>query len=104
MVVLLAGVLSISAAAQQTQLPPSPPPDAPSTSKISASSQPESEKEIQKNEQSQRILGVLPMFGVTSRQNAPPLTPHQKFHLFVKSAFDPFVYVAAGLQAGISQA
>jgi hypothetical protein len=62
------------------------------------------EAEIQKKEQSQRVLGVVPMFSVTNRQNAPPLTPGQKFHLFVRGAFDPFVYVAAGVQAGIGQA
>ena len=64
----------------------------------------ENEKEIQKKEQSQRILGVVPQFGMTSRQNAPPLTTGQKFHLFVKSSFDPFQYAAAGLQAGLGQA
>jgi len=68
------------------------------------SSQGDREAEIQKKEQSQRVLGVVPMFAVTNRQNAPPLTPGQKFHLFVRGAFDPFVYVAAGLQAGIGQA
>ena len=73
------------------------PPNAPSAS------QTESEKAIQKKEQSQRILGVVPMFGVTSRQNAPPLTPGQKFRLFVKGAADPFEFVAAGIQAGIGQ-
>jgi hypothetical protein len=84
---------SCLAAAQNT-----PPPNAPSAS------QGESEKEIQKKEQSQRILGVVPMFGVTSRQNAPPLTSGQKFHLFVKDAVDPFEFVAAGIEAGIGQA
>jgi hypothetical protein len=72
------------------------PPDAPSAS--------QSEKEIEKKEQSQRILGVVPMFGVTNRQDAPPLTPKQKFHLFVKGEIDPFEWFAVGLQAGISQA
>jgi hypothetical protein len=66
--------------------------------------QSEQEKELQKQEQSQRILGVAPMFGVTSRQNAAPLTRGEKFHLFTKSAFDPFEFAAAGLQAGIGQA
>ena len=66
--------------------------------------QQEKEREIQKKEQSQRVLGVVPMFGVTNRHNAPPLTPSQKFHLFAKGAFDPFVYVAAGMQAAVSQA
>jgi hypothetical protein len=65
---------------------------------------PDHEKEIEKKEQSQRILGVVPMFATTSRQNAPPLTTGQKFHLFVKSSFDPFEYAAAGFQAGIGQA
>lgn len=65
---------------------------------------PEQEEEIRKKEQSQRILRVVPQFGVTSRQNAPPLSSRQKFHLFVKSTFDPFQFALAGLQAGISQA
>lgn len=63
----------------------------------------EQEKELQKKEQSQRILGVVPMFGVT-RQYAAPLTAGQKLHLFAKSSFDPFVYAAAGLEAGLGQA
>ena len=63
----------------------------------------EKEKEIQKREQSQRMLGVVPQFGVTSRHNAPPLTKGEKFHLFTKSAFDPVEFGLVGLQAGISQ-
>lgn len=64
----------------------------------------QTEKEIQKKEQSQRILGVVPQFSVTSRQKAPALTAKQKFRLFVKSSTDPFVFAAAGIQAGIGQA
>jgi len=64
----------------------------------------ETEKDIQKKEQSQRILGVVPLFGMTSRHEAPPLTTGQKFHLFAKSSFDPFEYAAAGFQAGLGQA
>jgi len=78
--------------AQQTQ-----PPEAPRQKT-------EEEKQIEKKEQSQRILGVLPQFAVTSRQNAPPLTPGEKFHLFAKSAFDPVILTLVGFQAGISQA
>ncbi len=66
--------------------------------------QSEQEKELQKQEQSQRIFGLAPMFGVTSRQNAAPLTRGEKFHLFTKGAFDPFAFAAAGLQSGIGQA
>jgi hypothetical protein len=64
----------------------------------------ETEKNIQKKEQSQRILGVVPLFGMTSRHAPPPLTTGQKFHLFARSSFDPFEYAAAGFQAGLGQA
>lgn len=62
------------------------------------------EKEIRKKEQSQRMLGVVPQFGVTSRQDAPPMTTGEKFHLFARSAFDPVEFGLVGLQAGLSQA
>jgi hypothetical protein len=88
-------------APSSTEQTPSPTPTPPPAPTPSAGEQ---EKEIQKKEQSQRILGVAPQFSVTSRQNAPPLTPGQKFHLFTRSAFDPFQFAAAGFQAGISQA
>jgi hypothetical protein len=64
----------------------------------------EQEKRIERKEQSQRILGVVPEFGVTDRKDAPPLTPKMKFRLFYKSAFDPMEFALVGLQAGISQA
>src|SRR5882724_6798100 len=98
-ILALASCLSCYAAAQRDTEKP-----ATETPAQVGSSQPEREEEIQKKEQSQRALGVVPLFTVTNRQNAPPLTPRQKFHLSVRSSFDPFVYVAAGLQAGIGQA
>jgi hypothetical protein len=48
-------------------------------------------------------MGVLPQFGVTSRQDAPPLTPGGKFHLFAKAAFDPVEFGLVGFQAAVSQ-
>jgi hypothetical protein len=86
-------LIAVFASAQQTL-----PPNAPSASRA------ELEKEIKNKEQSQRILGIVPMFGVTSRQNAPPLTPGEKLHLFVRSSVDPFGFVVVGIQAGIGQA
>ncbi len=84
---------------QQTSEPtPSPRPEATRSEQKS-----EKEREIERQEQSQRALGVLPQFGVTSRLNAPPLSPHDKFHLFVKSAFDPATIGVVGLQSAISQ-
>jgi hypothetical protein len=64
----------------------------------------EQERQIEKQEQSQRLLGVLPNFATTSRHNAPPLSAGEKFHLFYKSAFDPVEFSVVGLQAGLSQA
>ena len=62
------------------------------------------EQEVEKREQSQRMLGVIPNFGTTNRRDAPPLSPRAKFRLFYKSAFDPVELSVVGLQAGISQA
>ena len=81
-----------------TEPTPSPKPETPG-----ATTKSEEEKAIERKEQSQRILGVLPQFGLTNRQDAPPLTSGEKFHLFVKSAFDPVTIGVVGLQAGISQ-
>ena len=89
-------VLGIPMAVAQQQPAASPPPP-PEQQQI------QKEKEIEKKEQSQRLLGVVPMFSVT-HQNALPMTPRQKFHLAAKSTVDPFVWVAAGIQSGISQA
>jgi hypothetical protein len=63
----------------------------------------DSESDLQKQEQSQRVLGVIPHFGVTSRQNAAPLSSGQKFKLFYRSSLDPMMFVIYGLQAGLSQ-
>jgi hypothetical protein len=55
------------------------------------------------NEGHERVLGVVPAFSVTNRQDAPALTKKEKFVLFARQAYDPFEFVAVGLEAGISQ-
>ena|SRR5207253_8439994 len=96
---LVGSRLSLCCLAQQPQTTA---PSSQSAPAATLTSRKQDEKQIEKKEQSQRMLGVVPMFGVTSRQNAPPLTAGGKFHLFVKSAFDPFQYVA-GWVAGWNQ-
>jgi len=86
---------------QQAAQPPSPRPTAPSSATPNGKS--DQEREIEREEQSQRVLGVVPFFGVTSRQDAPPLTGREKFHLFAKAAFDPATIGIVGVQAAISQ-
>ncbi len=90
----LAFLIAVFAAAQQV----TPPPNAPSAS------QAESEHAIRRKEQSRRVFGVVPMFGVTSRQNAPPLSAREKFHLMAKGVVEPFEFFAVGIEAGIGQA
>jgi len=69
----------------------------------SAPQSPDQTKQEQKD-QSQRMLGVIPQFGVTNQRNPVPLTSKQKFRLFYRTAFDPVQFGLVGLQAGISQA
>lgn len=100
-------VVCLLCAVSYSQQPPSQKPSEPTPSprpEAPISEKSEKEREIERKEQSQRALGVVPQFGVTSRQNAPPLIPREKFHLFVKSAFDPATIGIVGLQAGLSQA
>jgi hypothetical protein len=91
----LASLFPKPSAAQEPK-PGAPPPDSPSATQAN-------EKAIEKDEQSRRILGVVPQFGVTDRQDAPPLTTGGKLHLFAKAAFDPVEFGLVGLQAAVSQ-
>jgi hypothetical protein len=87
----------------QNQPAPSPKPGAPASQPPPGTNKSEAEKDIEQKEQSQRAFGVLPQFGMTSRQDAPPLTNREKFHLFAKSAFDPVTIGIVGVQAALSQ-
>jgi hypothetical protein len=87
------------------ELPDAPSAQAPAQSQPAAPDrQPKKPGPPDQHEGHERIGWVVPAFGVTNRQDAPPLTPKQKFQLFARSSYDPFVWVAVGLQAGISQA
>jgi hypothetical protein len=88
--VLSFALAAYSASAQQQ------PPSLPQSS--------EREQKVEKAEQSRRMLGLVPQFGVTDRKDAPPLTPRGKFRLFYRSALDPMEFVLTGMEAGIDQA
>lgn len=97
----------------QSQTSPQTAPATPSSTQSSSSqsSAPKTKEEQQKEaaeqlkqEEKQRLMGVVPNFNSTDNPNALPLTPKQKFHLFFKSSVDPFVFAAAGLDAGEEQA
>ena len=55
------------------------------------------------DEEHARILLVVPAFGVTNLRQAPPMTSKHKLDLAARQAFDPFVWVSAGVQAAASR-
>jgi Carboxypeptidase regulatory-like domain len=66
---------------------------------------PEELAEMQiKEEEKQRVFGVIPNYYVTYEPNAAPITTKHKFELAWKSASDPVTLVGVGVLAGIGQA
>lgn len=57
-----------------------------------------------KEQEKQRILGVIPNFYVTYDPDAVPLNAKQKFELAWKSSIDPVNFAITGAVAGIEQA
>lgn len=64
----------------------------------------EQAEEQLKRQEKQRILGIMPNFNTSYDQNAAPLSSGQKYRLAFRSMVDPFEFVAAAADAGISQA
>src|SRR6201996_1164377 len=93
-------------------LPPSPAPQADGDTSVKVPLFPRgtanssvSSADVLRQEEHQRILGVVPNFNtVESSAGVPSLSKGQKFHLMYKSSIDPFVFVADGFVAGLSQA
>ncbi len=73
----------------------------------SASQASESQRQIAalqiKQEERQRILGMIPEFNTSNVSDAAKLSARQKFDLAFKSATDPFAFVFSGIDSGISQ-
>lgn len=57
-----------------------------------------------KEEEKQRVFGVIPNFYVSYLPDAAPLTTKQKFELAWRSAVDPMTFVLTGMAAGLEQA
>jgi hypothetical protein len=57
-----------------------------------------------KEEEKQRVFGLIPNFYVSYEPNSGPLTAKHKFELAWKSASDPVTLVGVGVLAGIDQA
>lgn len=65
---------------------------------------PEVAEEQIKEQEKQRVFGVVPNFYVTYINDAVPLTPKQKFELAWKTSLDPVTFVVVGATAGLQQA
>jgi hypothetical protein len=61
-------------------------------------------REQVKEEEKQRVFGIIPNFYVSYVHDAAPLRPKQKFELAWRSAIDPITLVGVGMLAGIGQA
>ncbi len=57
-----------------------------------------------KEQEKQRIFGIIPNFYVTYLPDPAPLNSKQKFGLAWRSVIDPFTFVAVGFLAGLQQA
>ncbi|HTB98899.1 MAG TPA: hypothetical protein VK716_17955 [Terracidiphilus sp.] len=97
----------------QTQQPSSSQQQAPqsSSSAQGTASQTDADKsahdkaeEQLKQQEKQRVMGVMATFNTTSNRDALPLSPGQKFRLFFKSETDPWPFLLSSVVAGIGQA
>ena len=66
-------------------------------------SQRDTAEEQLKQQEKQRVMGVMATFNTTTNRDALPLSPRQKFRLFFKSATDPWPFLLASVVAGIGQ-
>jgi hypothetical protein len=64
----------------------------------------EKAEEQLRQQEHQRVAGVMATFNTTTNRNALPLSPGQKFRLFFRSSTDPWPFLLAGVVAGIGQA
>ncbi len=102
---------STQVAAIHAELPDAPQAAASDTRPTSLATQADTEKsqrekaeEQLKEQEHQRVAGVMATFNTTSNRNALPLSPGQKFRLFFRSEVDPWPFLLSGVVAGIGQA
>lgn len=57
-----------------------------------------------KEQEHQRIAGIVPSFNVSYRSDAVSLTPGEKFRLQFRAAIDPYTFTIATIVAGLGEA
>jgi hypothetical protein len=96
----------------QTTQPPAPSPSAQGSSSSQAApqqsagekSQHEKANEQIKEQEKQRVVGIVPAFNISYRSDAVSLSAGQKMGLAFRSATDPVAFAAASLVAGYHEA
>ena len=108
LVVLIVGVLGLSAEMSAQQAGQAPlPATTPIQNKVAndsgaAAGQPTTDPKVPQDD---RILWTLPNYlTVENASSLPPLTAGQKFALITKDTFDPVYFAFIGLEAGVNQA
>jgi hypothetical protein len=96
--------LCLAGVAQAQSTPDAPVPAAQQENSQPTLSQREKAEEQLKQQERQRIAGVVPNFNVSYNKDAVPLTRKQKLHLAWRTATDPVAFGIAGFDAGLSQA
>jgi len=77
---------------------------APVETSVNAVTQAEVAVEQVKQQEKQRVAGIIPNFYVSYDHDAVPLTPRLKFRLALKALTDPVTIAAFGMNAAIYQA
>ncbi len=57
-----------------------------------------------KQQEHQRVMGIIPAFNTSYRSDVESLTPKQKVHLAFRSAIDPYTFAIAFIVAGLGEA
>lgn len=63
----------------------------------------QAEEQLKQQEQ-QRVAGVMATFNTTTNRNALPLSSGQKFRLFFRSEIDPWPFLLSAIVGGLNQA
>lgn len=79
------------------------PPPAADQSQTPEERKAEAEREL-KQEESQRMLGLMPAFNAVLNGQAVPLSPGQKFRLFFRGIVDPFQFGIVAVDTGLQEA
>jgi hypothetical protein len=76
----------------------------PTTQPNAPESQHQKAEEQIKEQEHQRVLGIIPAFNISYREDAVSLTPGEKFRLALRSAGDPYTFGIAFIVAGLGEA